>query len=100
VSGTRYRRARGIRAFAGKGGGWTLLSRAGEPYELRNAASLALWEALAAGDDLDGLAAALRRVFPRVARRTLRRDAARFVRDLAGGGFVERLGRAPRAPAE
>jgi len=88
VSPPRFRRARGIRAFADKDGGWTLLARTGEAFALRNAASLALWEALAEGGDLETLTDRLARLFPRAERAVLRRDAARFVRSLVARRFA------------
>jgi hypothetical protein len=90
MSGPRYRRAPGIRAFVGKDGGWTLVTRSGEFLRPRNAASLCLWEALSEATGPDELVRCLERLFPRVGREVLRRDALCFLRDLEALGFVER----------
>jgi len=86
-----YHRAGGIRAFPDKGGGWTLVSRRGEFLSLRNAASLCLWEVLGEGADPGELTRRLQAVFPGVPAMILRRDAARFLRDLEVHGFVEKI---------
>jgi hypothetical protein len=83
------RRARGIRAFADKNGGWTLVTPGGEFLSLRNVASLCLWESLAEASDVSALTERLQRRFPEVPAGRVREDVFGFLRDLEAHGFIE-----------
>jgi hypothetical protein len=83
-------RARGIRAFPDKAGGWTLIGAGGEGFALRNAASVAIWESLAAGAREAKLLDQLAHRFPRVARERLARDLGTFLEKLEERGFIVR----------
>jgi hypothetical protein len=83
-------RARGIRAFPAKEGGWTLVGARGEGLALRNPASLAIWESLASGAREGELVDQLAQLFPQIARERLSRDLGIFLEELEERGFVVR----------
>ena len=83
-------RARGTRAFPAKAGGWALIGAGGEGFALRNPASVAIWESLAAGAREEELLGQLAHRFPRIARERLAHDLGAFLEELETRGFIVR----------
>ncbi|MCK4305736.1 MAG: PqqD family protein [Candidatus Eisenbacteria sp.] len=86
----RYSRSRTARAFEDKQGGWTLATVEGEYFQLRNAASVHVWEALdGMGATLPEIVRLMSELFPLAALGDLKRDALAFLGQLQDLGFVD-----------
>jgi|WetSurMetagenome_2_1015567.scaffolds.fasta_scaffold303818_1 hypothetical protein len=88
VRAPRYRWRPRLRVFADKRGGWTILTAAGEELRLRNAAAVAIGEALAAGTTEAECLERLARAFPDAAPDRLRSDLRGFLAELRDADLI------------